>query len=92
MCFGVKNIRKQGSGRQEQQHTDTKNKLRPPQSIRYEPESERCPHCRAEGRLCYNGKTDRRGRVTLEIEVRDRFGTVCTESMTRPKAFTTYMQ
>lgn len=30
------------------------------QSIRYELESERCPHCRAVGRLCYRGQTDRR--------------------------------
>lgn len=29
------------------------------QSIRYELESERCPHCHAVGRLCYNGQTDR---------------------------------
>lgn len=29
---------------------------------------------------------------TLEIEVTDRFGTVYTESMTRPKAYTTYME
>ena len=30
------------------------------QSIRYELESERCPHCHAVGRLCYKGKTDQK--------------------------------
>ena len=29
---------------------------------------------------------------TLEIEIRDRFGVPYTESMTRPKAFTTHME
>lgn len=30
------------------------------QSIRYELESERCPHCHTTGRLCFDGETDRK--------------------------------